>query len=247
MASGLKPLTHARALPNIASDAIVCCDKVGIVPEDNALIADCLTAVRLCAVSDEICKMLISIGYGTIAKDMLRRRGTDVGIARATVSLLRNLAARDQCKSDIAKLVDDVLHAVWSHGDTDRQLVEHFCGYVASLCLRRPDISRSFADGGVVDKVVCGMELFQDQFTVLKAGCLAIRNASSRDEEARKRIRSIANVETVVRRAQKTFPGECDAVAYSALRELDLLADSEIRRDERYKMPDGMFSTKVVR
>lgn len=234
MDSGLKPLQCDRTFPEIALDVISeYFDNGG----SGAMIAECISAVRLCAVSDEICKTLMDMGYGDVCKNILRSESSDAAVIRAVISLLRNLSGRDQCKSKLAQLIDHVVHAVNEHSANDELLSEHFCGLVAGLCLRRPDVAKTFAKSGVLDCVVKMMKIHGNKANVQRAGCLALRNTGSRDESARDRVGAIVGVEAVIRAAQTNFVMECDSVAYDALRELDFLADKEMRYDKRYKVP----------
>lgn len=235
MHSGLQPLQCSQSFLEVAFKVVSEYMENG---GSAVMVADCIGAVRLCTLSDEICKMLMDMGYGDICAKMIQGSSSDAVLTRAVVSLLRNLSGRDQCKTQLAKLVAPISNAVNEHGARDALLAEHFCGFVAGLCLRRPDLSRTLALEDVLDTVVKIMKCSGGKPGVLRAGCLALRNASSRDEEAKLRVRSIGGVESIIRMSQSKFAAQCDSVAYDALRELDFLADSEMRYDSRYKLPD---------
>lgn len=231
--SGLRPLDHSKTLPFALLD-VLRADNMS-----SAVIAEALGAARMCAVADEICKAMIEIGYVEEVVKLLNDEQVIV-VTRAAVALLRNLAARDDCKTKLAEFVPIVICA--SRNRKDGSMTEHCCAFLAGLCLRRPDLAKKFSVDGVLADVVQMMTDFEDVPTVLRAGCHALRNAGSRDTDARAIIRSINGVEARIREAMRRFPTTCDGPGYDALRDLDFLAMSEMRRDERYKLPDSVLS-----
>lgn len=122
MASGLRSLNGDKTLPEVARAAIVAGDKGGF-PDAGGLIAEAVGAVRVCAVSDAIVQVLADIGYPALV---------DIGVARAATALLRNLAARDQCKTEVATFAPAVARRVREANPPDQALVELLAGFVAS-------------------------------------------------------------------------------------------------------------------
>ncbi len=234
--SGLRPLDHSRTLPFVLLD-VMRAENMG-----PAVLAEALGAARMCAVADEICKTMIEIGYIEEVIKLLKDEQA-IGVTRGVVALLRNLAGRDDCKTKLAEFVPIVVSV--SRKRKDETTTEHCCAFLAGLCLRRPDLAKRFSENGLWVQVVEMMADFEQVPKVLRAACHALRNAGSRDEDARTIIRSINGVEVRIRGAMRRFPAICDGPGYDALRDLDFLALSEMRRDERYKLPSSVMSTNT--
>lgn len=206
-------------------------------------VSEALGAARSCAISDEICKNMVEMGYDEEAEALLKR--DELALIRSAVGLLKNLAARDDCKTSIARCVSTIATAV--RGKNDVALSEHFCGLLASLSLRRPDLAKQFADDGYLELVVGEMNKHNEVAVLLRAGCHAIRNTASRDEHARMKTRGIPGVEKLLRHVMVKFPALCDGPGYDALRDLDFLALEEMRRDTRYNLPAEILDSKPSR
>lgn len=232
-ASGLRTLESDRTLLHVLVD-VLRSDKM-----NHATKSEALAASRLCAIVDESCKTMVELGFAEEATRLLKL--SEVPIIRPAIALLRNLAARDESKTVFAGWIPEIMKTVL--GKKDAVVAENFCALVASLCLRRPDLSLKFTDEGILAAVVQLMDTHVDSPGVLRSGCHAIRNAVSRDMEARTKVRSIVGIEDKIRSAMRRFPAQCDGPAYDALRDLDVLKDSEMRRDTRYKLPENVLGS----
>lgn len=244
--SGLRPLDSVDTLPQILYRAVIRIRTTPQIPEKDrdGLLDDCIGCVRVCAVSDEVCSDLILMEFHTLATSVLKEKPHEARLVCSCLNLLRNLAQRDQCKTALSEEMDIIQKVADSYLEKSHIAVEYFTSFVANLCLRRPDLSRMFAKNGVFDIVIKGMKIYEKKRKVQRSGCLAIRNACSRDVEARRIIKEGGIAEVAVRLAWKLFPRDCDELAYNALRELDVLRDDELRRDTRYTMPAGFFKIK---
>lgn len=247
--SGLRPLSTPKNLVQILHEiAAKAAESEHLSPEIKPrILTACLSTMRLCAVSDEICSDVLALHFDDIAFDAIRRHSNVPSLVQACLALLRNLSGRDQCKTSIFQRLTVVRDVIEIFLPTSAKAVELYGGLVASLCLRRPDIAREAALSGVLDVLVQGMNNHIEQVNVQRVGCLAIRNSCARDEEARKRLRMDGAAEKSIRKAWKLYPHAVDDIAYAALRDLDVLADSELRRDARYKMPAGFYSRKTTK
>lgn len=244
--SGLRPLSIDDSLPRILHRVAICVRDATELDEGGrvCVLSDCVSLARLCAISDEICLDLHGLGFEDLAVGLLKEKAEVAGVVQSCIGLLRNLAGRDSVKTGLFSRMEEMMPVVVQHLESSAAITEWWLGLIASLCLRRADISRKCARGGVLDVVVEGMRKHEGKKGVQRMGCVAVRNACCRDVEARRRLREGGVAEKTVRKAWKTFPRECDELAYAALRDLDVLADEELRRDDRYTMPAGFFSVK---
>lgn len=244
--SGLRPLQGDKTLVDVLGD-IVTRSESCTGQRRLTLLRECMSLSKLFAVSDEVCKEITDRGVGKLAIASLDEMKEDGAMVYACLGLMRSLSGRDACKSSVFGGMSVIVEAVKLHYAKSSAIAEVFCGVVSGLCLRRGDIGREIVENGVVAMVLEAMNRHGECAGVLKAGCLAIRNAVSRDEKARCSVVSDGHAEAVVRRAWKKFPGACDEVAYLALQELDVLEVREMRRDERYTMPAGFYQRAIVR
>lgn len=210
-----------------------------------ALLENCISCVRACALSDEICCSFIKLRFDEVAFEAMQRFADVSSLMLACLSLLRNLAARDLCKTPIFNKMSVLRNVAEAHMLASVTIVEYYGGLLSNLCLRRPDIAKEMAISGIIDSFLSGMWKHEKSRNVQRIGCIVVRNVCSRDVEARQYLQEGRTAEKVVRRAWKSFPADCHDVAYSALRDLDVLADEELRRDERYAMPAGFYKTKT--
>lgn len=247
MESGLRPLSYSKHIPEISfhvvSEALTSADLQ--TSERIGLISDCITNVKLCAISDEICADVMSLGFTRVTITALRQYPESTSIAHSSLALLRNLAARDECKTELYECIDVVSSTLCKHSAASHIVVEYYAGFVASLCLRRADLASKVVQSGQMDDLLAAMVTHEQKCNVQRLGCLAVRNVCARDEGARVYLRNSTRAEEIIRKAWRNFGADCDETAYAALRDLDVLRDDEVRRDERYSMPAGFFSSKV--
>lgn len=247
--SGLRPLSGAQTLPSELHRALKLAQDSMAMPDltRTTVFGECITLARLCAVSDEACADLFKMQFHELAISILDQKPDVLWLTRACLNFLRNMAQKEECKSTLFQGMDTVRMVTETHLEVSPAVVEYFAAFVASLCLRRADIALKCVSSGLLDVLIRAMELHKARASVQKIACLAIRNASSRNPVARQKLREGGSAEAAVRKAWKAFPKECDEVAYNALRDLDVLRDEELRRDERYTMPAGFFDIKPSR
>lgn len=210
----------------------------------RSILCECLSVANACAQSDDMCKALDDGGIIATCADVLSRFGsTDEALALVTFQLLGKLAQRDSCKSRIFQLTMQSARgtaAQWA--DDNERIAAALCTLVAQLCLRRPDLSREAATNGVAADITRLMSVHKDTKALSRVGCYAVRNICSRDEHARAVVQKDGVAERLFRDLMKRWPHDCDA-AYYALKEMDVLADHELRWDSRYgARPTGMTS-----
>ncbi|PXF43221.1 Armadillo repeat-containing protein 6 [Gracilariopsis chorda] len=246
--SGLQPIPGGQNLLQILSTFM---DQLRSNSHVNSarrqLLTECVATIRACCVSDEICSQVIKLDLHKACLDILQEFNTHESSVVAGIALLRNLAARDECKTPIFENISIVSNAAQLHVRTSSSIAEQYCGLLGNLCLRRPDLARKTTQSGMVDIVLQAMETYSANKGMQRIACLALRNICARDEEARRQLRRKGEAEKLIRKAWKKHTVSCDDVAYAALRELDVLEDNELRRDERYTMPTGFYSTPIVR
>lgn len=242
--SGLCPLQGENMIDIFASLAHAALNDGVVTGRMRQLfLMECISTTRACAQTDEICKQLFQLDLHDVCFACLNEFSNVNDMVYACLRFLRNLSARDECKSPLFAQIS-ILRGVADHHATDcPKIAEAFCSILAQLCLRRVDIARDVAASGLVDSVIEIMRVHASEKNVLIAACQSVRSVCSRDDVARRRVRDIRSAESVLRAAWCAFPRECD-IAYYALREMDVLADDELRRDERYTMPAGFYSTK---
>ncbi|KAI0559065.1 Armadillo-like helical domain containing protein [Gracilaria domingensis] len=207
---------------------------------------ECIACIRTCCVSDEICSQIIKLDLHKSCIELLQQFRSDENTVNVCVGLLRNLAGRDECKTPIYGSMAVLTEVVTPQLGASSKICEQYCGLLGSLCLRRPDIANKIVKTGMINAVLDAMEIYDDDTKVQRIGCLAIRNVCARDMEARRHLRQKGLAEKLIRKAWKRH-NNCDDVAYAALRDMDVLEDRELRRDERYTMPTGFYNTPIVR
>lgn len=237
-ASGLRPLSGDAKLPELLCRVL----KGGVSGFESGsargAVADCIALARVGAVSDEICEAFMELGMIDAAFAILEAEGDDTLLARPCFSLLRSIAGRDQAQAPLASQIPLVTKVLLSH-PKDASLAERYCGLVAATCLRRPDLSsRMEAEASVISVIVQLMETFASIGNVQCAGCSAFRNLAVRNDGMREKLRGNGGkVERLIRAAWKQYPVALKELAYNALYTIDVLEDSEMRRDRRYTTP----------
>lgn len=191
----------------------------------------CMTLVRSMAVADEICADIVGAGLLLVAQWLLDRRRSDIAVVAVVSGLLRNVSARDECKDEVNDVLPTLEKVLELHGE-NKVLAEHFCAIVSSVCLRRPDLARTLMENGILKRVVKLMRTHHDERNVQITACLALRNAVARDEEICRYVRETTEAEKWLRAARIRYTRECRDAAYAALRDLNVLEDSEISEVE---------------
>lgn len=246
--SGLQPIPASQSLLQVLSTFM---DQLQSASHVNSarrqLLTECVSTIRACCVSDEICSQVIKLDLHRACLDLLQEFNTQESSVVAGIALLRNLAARDECKTPIFESISIASNAAQMHVSSSSRIAEQYCGLLGNLCLRRPDLARKTTQSGMVDIILQAMETYSADKGLQRIACLALRNICARDEETRRQLRRKGEAEKLIRQAWKRHAGSCADVAYAALRELDVLEDKELRRDERYTMPTGFYSTPIVR
>ncbi|CAN8061337.1 unnamed protein product [Agarophyton chilense] len=246
--SGLRPLTTSSNLLEIFSRFIVKVQVNNTLSQTTKLqlMTESIACIRICCVSDEICSHIIKLNIHESCTSLLQQFSLEENIVNVCIGLLRNLAGRDECKSPIFENITLLTDVVRQHLGTCSMIGEQYCGLIGSLCLRRPDLANKIVKTGMADIVLDVMEMYNEDKILQRVGCLAVRNICARDVEARCHLRKTGLAEKIIRKAWRTH-SHCDDVAYAALRDMDVLEDSELRRDERYTMPTGFYNTPTVR
>lgn len=239
--SGLQPLAEENLISILStlSKRLYDGDLMSYSSRQRRLL-EVLSTARACALSNEICKQIADQGLLDICKKCLHEFSDTEDFVATSLQLLRSVSLRDECKTPVFEGINVIQDAVHKHVPGSPKIASAFCGIIGQLSLKRPDLALKMADMGVADSVVEIMSMYSTDVNVLSVGCLAIRNLCSRDPKARQRVRGNRAVEQLLRGAMKRFPGECD-IAYYALREMDVLKDEELRRDERYTMPAEFY------
>lgn len=224
---------------------------VVVKPCSVAVIVDCFMLARMCAVSNEVCEIFLDLGFHnlvvqllsptsglhTCSADLRSECPVNPILARAGISFLRNLAACDRAKTLLSEHMSAICAVVTGH-KSDALLADRFCAFVGVECLRRPDIATKLtAEHDIVDSVLTAMETHAELESLQKSACYALRALISRNDERKRLLREEGRAERIIRRAQEKFPSQCKDIAYFVLFDLDVLADSEIRRDRRYTTP----------
>lgn len=245
--SGLRPL-GGESLIDILASLAHCALEGGVVKGAmrRACLSDCISTTRACAQTDDICKQIFELNLHVICFAFLREFDQDRDSVHMALRFIRSIAARDECKSALFAQMD-MLRGIADAQFTDcPKIAEAYCAILAQLSLKRGDIGHEMAMSGVIDGIVDIMQVHSGDYRVLKSACQTIRNVCSKGEAARRRVRAIDTAESILRSTHSKFPRQCD-VAYYALSEMDVLADDELRRDERYTMPAGFYTTRTIK
>lgn len=244
--SGLRPLSGDSTVIDVLADVIhkVMESREGILSTNNRkfLLLEGLSTVRSCAIADEICKSVIDHGLVGVSAGCVRDYHESEDMLLVALKLARNVAARDDGKTVVFERLGIFTEMAKSRILSSERVSEAYAALVAQVSLRRTDIARELATTGTVQTLLTAMRAHIDCVSVQKLSCTAIRNIASRDDVARQRVRDCSGLEETVRKIWLRYNGSCDE-AYYALREMDVLADSELRRDTRYKMPPEFFKS----
>lgn len=238
-------LYDCRAFPNArslakdgAAEVLVEALRTSTSTGSETTSALCST-LRLIAANDEICQQ--AAGAGAVALAMQVQESavaqSNPSLARAALSLLRQLASSDAVKA--AMLEGGSMPAVKSALDfagdaAEAAVAEAALGFLANLALRNPDASKAAVEEGCAPAIVQTMRSMLALCSsaggpkaagrapaALRQGCMAVRNMAVRSEEARAALLE-AGAEAVVRQARAEAPTGCGDVGSAALRDMGL-------------------------
>lgn len=244
--SGLRPLsgelTVIDVLANVIHGVVESKESVLSIHHRKSLLLEGFSSVRSCAIADEICKSVIDHGLVAVSARCVRDYNESEDMLLVVLKLARNVAARDDGKTVVFERLGIFTEMATSRIPSSELISEAYAALISQVSLRRTDIARELATAGTAQILLTAMQTHADCVPVQKMSCTAIRNMCSRDDVARQRVRDCSGVEEIVRKMWSRYGRSCDE-AYYALREMDVLADSELRRDVRYKMPPEFFKS----
>jgi len=224
------------------------------------LLSDSLAALRAMAIDNDIVQNMIALGILDTVRDGLEIIGqvvatrdenlqpssdqtSTLGLATATMGLVRNLCANDEVKTTICKSsLPSILHVMQQFLSKDGTksiiqddkplnrrtnghaiLQEHSCGILAAMALRQPQNAHAIIEGGGHILIFEAMQAFPNKVTLQRQGCLAVRNIASRlsrmsyDEDKTKLLD--AGAEHILQNIAGKHPASAEE-AYAALRDL---------------------------
>jgi len=249
--SNVKEFHRTGAVPKLHRIARECLDSFQENKEttdSQDLLCDSLAALRTMAIDNDIVQNMIALGILDTVRDGLKVAGeiatlsdegltSTLGLATATMGLVRNLCANDEVKTTICKSSLPSILQVMQEYLNDKQegkpkrsnghaiLQEHACGTLAAMALRQPQNAHSIVENGGHVLIFDAMRAFPHKVTLQRQGCLAVRNIASRlarmnyDEDKTKLLD--AGAEDILQNIAGRHPGSSEE-AYAALRDLGL-------------------------
>ncbi len=249
--SNVKEFHRTGAVPKLHRIARECLDSFQEnkeTTESQDLLCDSLAALRTMAIDNDIVQNMIALGILDTVRDGLKVAGeiatlsdegltSTLGLATATMGLVRNLCANDEVKTTICKSSLPSILQVMQEYLNDKQdgkpkrsnghaiLQEHACGTLAAMALRQPQNAHSIVENGGHVLIFDAMRAFPHKVTLQRQGCLAVRNIASRlarmnyDEDKTKLLD--AGAEDILQNIAGRHPGSSEE-AYAALRDLGL-------------------------
>jgi len=236
------------------------------------LLCESLAALRAMAIDNDIVQNMIALGILDTVRDALEiivqvaistqdessSSTSKLGLATATLGLVRNLSANDEVKTTICKSsLPSILQVMQHYLDDDKKstissessksshssrrtnghaiLQEHACGILAAMALRQPQNAHAIVEEGGHVLIFQAMRAFPDKVTLQRQGCLAVRNIASRlvrlsyDEDKNKLLD--AGAEDVLQNIAGKHPASAEE-AYAALR--DLGCDPQMFQLDKY-------------
>jgi hypothetical protein len=188
-----------------------------------SLLAHCVGTVRAFTVSNEATKAVGQRGGLELCRSVLSRHGGDRDAARATVALVRNLAANDDYKAKMG--ADETLALVvgaMSAHEGDGVVVEHGLASFAQLTLRNVKNANKICETNGAEVALQAMRAHPAKQALQRQGCLALRNIVSRNRDLCPLLLDLG-AEDVIRQAGN-HAGAVDT-AYAALRDLGCEAE----------------------
>jgi hypothetical protein len=167
--------------------------------------------------------------------DMLQKHPGEKMVVRAVFAVLRHPASNDKQKSKIMDTtIPTIAVSLLSTYLKEAMVVEQVGGVFASLCIRSPDNSQTFADLGAIPLIVSSIKIYlapavddvagrppaqSKHFGLLRQMCLSLRNMAARSPQLRQSILD-EGAEDPLRQAERIY--ECSDEAFGALRDLQL-------------------------
>ena len=223
--------------------------------QSQGLLCDSLSALRTMAIDNDIVQNMIALGILDTVRDGLKVAGqaattpdtatsgltSTLGLATATMGLVRNLCANDEVKTTICKSsLPSILQVMQEYLNDDSTsgnhetvksrrtkghavLQEHACGILAAMALRQPQNAHAIVEAGGHISIFEAMRAFPNKVTLQRQGCLAVRNIASRlarmsyDEDKTKLLD--AGAEDILQNIAGKHPASAEE-AYAALRDL---------------------------
>lgn len=196
---------------------------------DPAITSAVCAALRSVSANDDICKQVSAAGGTRLALQLLRLGAGDAELARASASLLRQLASSDAVKAEAVGggVLEAVAVALEAHG-ADAAMAEPALGLVTNVTLRNPEAAERAVEGGAAAAVLStlrgalgrGAGANAAAQGVAKQACMALRNIASRSLDARAGLLGLG-AEATLRATRGTWPAsEAAEAASAALRDL---------------------------
>eukprot|EP00536_Pseudo-nitzschia_multiseries_P010114 jgi/Psemu1/202414/e_gw1.298.37.1 len=261
--ANVKEFHRAGAVPRLHRIARESLQEVKEPSETNVacqhqdLLCESMAALRGMAIDNDIVQNMIALGILDTVHDALEilvqvvistqdeSLSPKLGLATATLGLVRNLCANDEvkttiCKSSLPSILQVMQHYLnddYSNLPTESSpspqssrrtkghanLQEHACGILAAMALRQPHSAHAIVEEGGHVLIFQAMRAFPDKVTLQRQGCLAVRNIASRlarisfDKDKTKLLD--AGAEDVLKNIAGRHPASSEE-AYAALRDL---------------------------
>ncbi len=249
--ANVKEFHRAGAVPKLHRIACECLDSLNggdgesKIPQAQDLLCDSLAALRTMAIDNDIVQNMIALGILDTVRDGMKVAGkvtenglsSTLGLATATMGLVRNLCANDEVKTTICKSsLPSILQVMQEYLSDDKDedgkakrtkghaiLQEHACGVLAAMALRQPQNAHAIVDACGHVCIFDAMRAFPNKVTLQRQGCLAVRNIASRaarmnyDEDKTKLLD--AGAEDILQNIAGRHSGSAEE-AYAALRDL---------------------------
>lgn len=179
-----------------------------------------LYAAKGLITTEESVKIMSQNGAMKLPKEILSHENASIELVRSLLGVMRNLCADDIRKEKLA--YDGSLERVVFVLSQDKyrddfQLTDNGLACLAQFTLRSPSISERIVGLGAVDIICKCMRSHEERQSLLRQGCLTIRNIAGRCPELRGSLLD-SGVEAVLRSAGKYQ--DCVDEAYGALRDL---------------------------
>ena len=240
--------------------------------QNQELLCESLAALRAMAIDNDIVQNMIALGILDTVRDALdvivqvaistqdESSSSKLGLATATLGLVRNLSANDEVKTTICKSsLPSILQVMQHYLNDDKKsslllsqessksphssrrtkghaiLQEHACGILAAMALRQPQNAHAIVEEGGHVLIFQAMRAFPDKVTLQRQGCLAVRNIASRlarQSYDEDKIKLLdAGAEDVLQNIAGKHPASAEE-AYAALR--DLGCDPQMFQLDKY-------------
>lgn len=188
--------------------------------ECPSLASAALYAAKGLITTEESVKIMSQNGAMKLPREILSHENASVELVRSLLGVMRNLCADDVRKEKLAydgSLERVVFVLSQEKYLEDFQLTDNGLACLAQFTLRSPSISERIVSLGATEIICKCMRYHDDRQSLLRQGCLTIRNIAGRCPELRGSLLD-SGVEVVLRSAGKFQ--DCVDEAYGALRDL---------------------------